>query len=309
MSAETKKYRLITRSDMDGLVCAVLLKELGMLETIKFVHPKDVQDGKIPVTGDDITTNLPYMAGAHLAFDHHFSETMRVQGSPANHIIEPNADSTARVLYNHFGGAKTFPRVPEALMAAVDKADSARFTLDEVLNPSDWVLLNFLMDPRTGLGRFKSFRISNYDLMMALVDYCRDHTIEQILALPDVRERVDLYVEMHEPFKEQIQRCGSVHDKLVVLDLRQEDVICAGNRFMVYALFPQCNISLHVLWGLHKQNTSFAVGRSIFDRSSTVNIGEMMLEYGGGGHAAAGTCQVDNDKADFIKKELISRLG
>ncbi|BCU05829.1 hypothetical protein [Allochromatium tepidum] len=144
--------------------------------------------------------------------------------------------------------------------------------------------------------------------MMDLIDYCKNHDIDQILALPDVRERVDLYFEQEEKCKEQIRRCATVHGNLVVLDLRGEETIWAGNRFIIYALFPQCNISIHVLWGVKQQNTVFATGKSIFDRSSKTNVGELMLEYGGGGHQAAGTCQVDNDRAEQVLGELIARI-
>ena len=303
-----QKYRLVTRSDFDGLVCAVLLKKLGMIDEIKFVHPKDMQDGKVPVTERDITTNLPYVEGVALAFDHHSSETLRV-GKRDNHVIDPQAASAARVVYRHYGGKERFPDIPEEMMEAVDKADSAQYSLDDILEPKGWTLLNYLMDARTGLGRFKNFRISNYDLMMKLIDLCLNHPVDEILAMPDVKERSDLYFEHQERFKEQLRRCGTVHRKLVVLDLRNEEVIYAGNRFMVYALYPQCNISIHVMWGLKKQNTVLATGKSILDRSSKTNVGEEMLEYGGGGHDAAGTCQIENDKADEVLAELITKIG
>lgn len=309
MSAEAKKYRLVTRSDFDGLVCAVLLKHLGMIEEILFVHPKDMQDGKIAVSDNDITTNLPYVAGVHLAFDHHLSETIRNTGERGNHIIHPEAPSAARVVYDYYGGDKAFPAEWADMMAAVDKGDAAQFNRDEVLDPHDWDLLNFLMDARTGLGRFREFRISNYQLMMDLINYCRNHTITQIMALPDVKERMDLYFEHSEKCKEQIQRCATIHGNLVVLDLRKEEVIFAGNRFIIYAMFPQTNISIHVLWGLKNQNTVFATGKSILNRSSNTNIGALMLEYGGGGHENAGTCQVANEKAEQVLQELISRIN
>ena len=308
MSAEKKKYGLVTRSDMDGLVCAVLLKQLDMIEEITFVHPKDVQDGKIIITENHITTNLPYTANAHLVFDHHASEMLRVKGEHNNHVIDPHAPSAARVVYNYYGGKKTFPNIPEDMMAAVDKADSGQFTLDDVLNPKGWELLSFLMDARTGLGRFKSFRISNYQLVMDLIDYCLDHNIDEILKLSDINERIELYFEHQAKSNEQIRRCASIHEKLVVLDLRHEEIIYPNNRFMIYALFPECNISIHMMWGLKKQNTVFACGKSIFNRTSKINIGKLMLEYGGGGHEAAGTCQVANDKAEDIRKELINRI-
>lgn len=308
MSAESK-YRLITRSDFDGLVCAVLLKHLNLIDDIKFVHPKDMQDGKVEVNEKDITTNLPYVHGVHLAFDHHYSETLRNPGERTNHIIHPEAPSAARVVYDHYGGRSAFPADWDEMMAAVDKGDAAQFNREEVLNPEKWDLLNFLMDARTGLGRFREFRISNYNLMMDLIDYCRNHRIEQIMELPDVKERVEIYQEHTAKCKEQIQRCSQLHGNLVVLDLRKEEVIFAGNRFVIYAMYPEINISIHVLWGLKQQNTVFATGKSILNRSSKTNIGALMLEYGGGGHENAGTCQVDNDKAEQVLATLIQRIN
>ncbi|BBL71253.1 exopolyphosphatase [Methylogaea oryzae] len=305
----TEKFRLITRSDFDGLVCAALLKEKGILDEILFVHPKDMQDGKVQVNERDITTNLPYVPGCHLAFDHHASETLRNETRASNHIIDPNAPSAARVVYDYYGGAATFPRISQAMMEAVDKADSAQFSKDEILKPDGWVLLNYLMDARTGLGRFRDFRVSNYQLMMELIDYCLEHDINDILKLPDVVERSQLYFQQEEQFKAQLQRCSTVYKNLVVLDLRGEEIIHAGNRFMIYALYPQCNISIHVLWGLKQQNTVFAIGKSILDRSSKTNVGELCLRHGGGGHQAAGTCQVDNDHAETVLLELIAKIN
>ncbi len=308
MSSTDQKYRLVTRSDFDGLVCAVLLKELNLINEIRFVHPKDMQDGKIDISDGDITTNLPYVNTAHLAFDHHESETIRNQDVEDNYIIDPKAPSAARVVYNYFGGPKKFATISLEMMEAVDKSDSAQFEHSEILDPQGWVLLSFLMDARTGLGRFKEFRISNYQLMMELIDYCRNHTIEEILQLPDVKERSDLYFEHQEKFNQQLKDCSTVYNSLVVLDLRDAETIYAGNRFTIYALYPNCNISIHVLWGLKKQNTVFAVGKSILNRTSNLNIGALMLEYGGGGHANAGTCQVENDTAEQVKQELIDRI-
>lgn len=303
-----QKYRLVTRSDFDGLVCAVLLKQLNLIDDIKFVHPKDMQDGVIEINSRDIVTNLPYVAEAHLVFDHHLSETLRNQDNQENHIIDAEAPSAARVVWEHYGGEETFPSSWIDMMEAVDKGDSAQFTRDEVLDSTGWNLLNFLMDARTGLGRFRNFRISNYNLMMDLIEYCKNHSIDEILQLPDVKERIDLYREHEVLFKEQIQRCATVHRNLVLLDLTGEETIYAGNRFMIYALFPQCNISIHKLWGFQKQNTVFATGKSIFDRSSKTNVGELMLKYGGGGHKAAGTCQIDNDRAEQVLSELIETI-
>ena len=303
--------RLVTRSDFDGLVCAMLLKELNLIEDIKFVHPKDVQDGKIEITSEDITTNLPFDERVGLAFDHHESELLRVDPEKAKgrFIIEGDAKSAARVVYNYYGGKDTFKRVSEEIMWAVDKGDSADFTKEEILDPQDWVLLNFLMDARTGLGRFHSFRISNYDLMMELIDYCLEHSIKDILKLPDVKERVDLYFEQQEKFKEQLSRCTKIYDKVAVVDLRNEDPIFSGNRFMIYAMYPEAEISVHVAWGFQKQNTAVMIGKSIINKNSRVNIGNLCLEYGGGGHANAGTCQRPNDTVDSELPTIIERLN
>ncbi|NJK34644.1 MAG: exopolyphosphatase [Oscillatoriales cyanobacterium SM2_2_1] len=303
-----KKYRLITRSDFDGVVSAVLLRELDLIDEIKFVHPKDMQDGKIEVSEQDITANLPYVPGVHLAFDHHFSESLRVFDTPDNHVIEASAPSAARVIYNYYGGRRKFAKVSQEMMAAVDQSDSAQFSLEEILHPQDWVLLSFLMDARTGLGRFREFTISNYQLMMNLIESCRHLSIGEILTLPDVQERVELYQDHAEKFKDQLRRCASVHEQLVTLELRSEEVIYAGNRFMVYALFPQCNLSMHVMWGVQKQNVVFAVGKSILNRTSPLNIGQLMLHHEGGGHANAGTCQIPCDRADEAKQELIEQI-
>ncbi|HAJ97155.1 MAG TPA: exopolyphosphatase [Ruminococcus sp.] len=303
--------RLVTRSDFDGLVCAMLLKELDIIGEIKFVHPKDVQDGKVELSENDITTNLPFDKRVGLAFDHHKSELIRNKREDyeGKYIIDGDAKSAARVVYDYYGGAETFKNVSEEIMTAVDKGDSADFTEDEILHPTDWVLMNFLMDARTGLGRFHDFRISNYALMMELIAYCVDHSIKDVLALPDVKERVDLYFEQQALFKAQLKRITKIVGKVAVIDLREETTIYAGNRFMVYAMYPETELSVHIAWGFHKQNTAVMIGKSIINKSSKFNIGELCLSYGGGGHANAGTCQLDNDKVDSELPVILDKLN
>ena len=308
---EQQKMRLVTRSDFDGLACAMMLKELNIIEEIKFVHPKDVQDGKIELSKNDITTNLPFDPRVGLAFDHHESEVDRLKATETGTklIIDPTARSAARVLYNYYGGKAKFQKISPELLDAVDKGDSADYTIDEILNPKGWVLLHYLMDPRTGLGRFRNFRISNYDLMMQLISYCMDHTIDEILELPDVKERVDLYFEQTEEFIAQLRRVAKVTGKVVVLDLREEEIIHAGNRFMIYALYPETQVSIHVTWGFQKQNTAVMIGKSIVNKGSDADIGAICLKYGGGGHRNAGTCQLDNDKVDAQLPDIIEALN
>ena len=304
------KMRLVTRSDFDGLVCAMLFRELDVIGDIKFVHPKDVQDGKVELSSNDITTNLPFDPRVGIAFDHHESELSRndMEAIKEQYICYV-AKSAARVVYDYYGGAETFKTVTTEIMEAVDKGDSADFTVDEILNPTGWVLMDFLMDARTGLGRFHDFRISNYDLMMELIDYCVNHTVDEVLALPDVKERVDMYFEQQELFKKQLQDVVKIEGKVAVIDLRPLDIIYTGNRFMVYAMWPEIETSVHVAWGFKKQNTAVMIGKSIVNKASKVDIGELCFCYGGGGHANAGTCQLDNDIVDKELPNIIAKLN
>ena len=305
------RMRLVTRSDFDGLVCAMILKFLKKVDDIKFVHPKDVQDGKIELNANDITTNLPYDPRVGLTFDHHESVMTRLKGADTagKLVIDPNARSAARVVYEYYGGKKVFPHIWDDLMEAVDKGDSADFTVDEILNPKEWVLMNFIMDARTGLGRFHDFRISNYELMMKLIDFCLEHSIDQITELPDVKERIDFYFKESDLFKEQLRRLARIEGKVVVLDLRNEEVIHAGNRFMIYALYPETEISVHIAWGFQKQNTAVMIGKSIVNRAADFDIGALCLKYGGGGHRNAGTCQLANDVVDKELPNIIAALN
>ena len=303
-----ERYRLVTRHDFDGLVCAVLFQELDMLNEVTFAHPADMQHGKVPISERDIIANLPFVPGAHMTFDHHLSETLRV-GPHESYIIDPDAPSAARVIFNHFGGASRFARVPAALMDAVDRSDSAQFTADDILHPQGWILLNFVLDPRTGLSHEAGFRVSDEELMRQLVDWCRDCSIDEILEKPDVKERIDVYRRQKTAFEEQIRRCAEVHKNLVVVDLRAENKVLPGNRFVVYALYPDCNISMQVIRCPDGQMTVFAIGKSILNRTSHTSVGALCLNYHGGGHEAAGTCRVPNDEADQARDELIRQIN
>ncbi len=301
--------RLLTRSDFDGLICAVLLKHVGMMDEWKFVHPKDVQDGLVQVTKDDILANVPYVPGVGMWFDHHSSEKERIRFDYKYEGASELKPSCARVIWDYFGGKEKFPELFQEMMEYVDKCDSGQLTREEVLEPKGWVLLSFIMDPRTGLGRYKDYRISNYNLMMKMVEWCGTLPIDEILAQPDVQERVNRYFKQNELFSEQLIKCTVIHKNLAVIDLREEDEIYTGNRFLVYSLFPDCNISMHVMWGREKQNVVFTVGHSIIKRTSKTDVGKLMLEYEGGGHERVGTCQIATPRAERIKKELIERVA
>ncbi|MEG0170003.1 MAG: exopolyphosphatase [Anaerorhabdus sp.] len=299
--------RLITRSDFDGLACAVLLKYKGIVDSWKFVHPKDLQDGIVEIGQDDCLANVPYVKGCGLWFDHHSSETER-NAYKGKYIGESRlCPSCAHVIYDYYGGAEAFPNF-EAILDAVDKVDSANLTIDEILHPKDWVLLGFIMDPRTGLGRFRNFRISNYQLMEDMITYCADHTIEDILGLPDVQERVELYWQQNDMFIKMVQEHTHIENKTVISDLRGVDPIYAGNRFLIYSLYPEANLSVWIVNGKGGLGCSAAVGYSVLNKTCTMDVGNLMLKYGGGGHKVVGTCQFTDEEMNTKLESLIDEI-
>lgn len=299
--------RLLTRSDFDGLACAALLKELGVIDSWKFVHPKDLQDGLVEATENDVLANVPYVKGAKLWFDHHSSESERLGKDVEFEGESRLEDSAARVIYEYYGGKARLPHF-ENMVQAVDKVDAAKLTRDEILNPEGWVLLGFIMDPRTGLGRFRNFRISNYELMENLIEACRSQDIEEILANPDVDERVQLYFEQDALFRQMIAEHTHTDGNVIITDLRSVEPIYTGNRFLIYSLYPEQNISMWIVDGRGKQNCPIAVGHSVLNRTSKTDVGALLLEYGGGGHRQVGTCQVPYDDADRVIGELTARI-
>lgn len=297
-----RKDRLVTRADFDGVVCGTLLKELEMVGSTLLAEPADMQAGRIAVGPDDITANLPYVKNVHLCFDHHVSELERV-GRQENLVIDPQAPSAARVIYDHFGGKRGFPQISEELMAAVDQADSAQYSEEDILAPTGWTLLNFLVDPATGIERTKTFSTPQDTFIIDLMTYCRHNPIDEILQLPDVLERVEAYSYDSEFAERQYKRCSQVEGKVVISDMRGEDQLIPVNRFLVYALYPECAVSIRVE-NTESGDVRVAAGKSVLDRSSKANIGSLMLGHGGGGHAAAGACRVDPAKVDEVVASL-----
>lgn len=301
--------RLFTRSDFDGLICAVLLKHVGLVDDYFFVHPKDVQDGKYDVTSNDVLANVPYLPGCGLWFDHHSSEQERL-GPQLEYTGSYKASpSCARVIWEYYGGHDTFPADFDEMMVAVDNCDSANLTVEDVEHPRGWYLLNYLVDPRTGLGRYRDYRISNYQLVMALVDYCRTMPIEQILELPDVQERITRYFEQDKVFRRMLQDCSTEHGSVVLVDFREQSEIYTGNRFTLYTMFPDATVSVQVMHGKQGQNVVITCGHSIINRTSKSDIGSLMLAHGGGGHRGVGTCQVSYEDADQTVQDIIRQLN
>lgn len=304
--------RLITRSDFDGLACAVLLVEAGIVDDFEFVHPKDLQDGLVKVGENDVLANVPWVQGCGLWFDHHSSEYERLE-ILGRHEFKGDSrivPSCARVIYDYYGGPETFAKFDRnGLMRAVDRCDSGQLTVEEIFEPSGWVLLSFVMDPRTGLGYHKDYRISNYSLMRDLIQYCRVMSPEHILQLPDIAERVTRYRAQESEYQRMIRENARVEQNVLVIDLMEVEDIKAGNRFKEYAMFPEQNISLRIFWGKRREYVVFTCGHSILNRSSTVNVGELMLRYGGGGHTRVGSCQVSVEVWQEVRDELIAAMA
>ena len=299
--------RLLTRSDFDGLACAALLKYLGVIDSWKFVHPKDIQDGLVDVTDNDVLANVPYAKGCKLWFDHHSSESERLGNDIEFEGASRIEDSAARVIFEYYGGKDRLPHF-DTMVRAVDKVDAAKLSREEILDPEGWVLLGFIMDPRTGLGRFRDFRISNYELMENLIDACAEQDIVEILGNPDVRERVNLYFEQDALFREMLAAYSRIDGNVLLTDLRGVETIYAGNRFLLYSLYPDQNASVWVVDGKGRQNCPIAVGHSVLNRTCKTDVGALMLKYGGGGHSQVGTCQVPYDEADKVIGEIVSAL-
>ena len=295
--------RLLTRSDFDGICCAVLLKELGLMDEMVYAHPKDLQDGKVPVSDNDILANVPYVPGCGLWFDHHSSEHERLELAASYQGCSKMAPSAARVICDYYGAEK-FSRFQE-MLEYVDKVDAGQLSEEEILNPQGWVLLGFICDPRTGLGYHKSYRISNLAFMNDLVEHIRSKGIEEILALPDCKERIELYLENDQKAREFLRQRSRVVGPVLITDGRGAAEIPPSNRFLVYSLYPETNISIRLIDGRAKEFVSISVGYSILNRSAIVDVGSLMLRYGGGGHQKVGTCQVPYDKADGVLHEIV----
>lgn len=299
--------RLVTRSDFDGLACGALLLEAGVIDHWQFAHPKDLQDGLVEINENDCLANVPYVEGCGMWFDHHSSEHERLELEGKYKGESRITPSCARIIYEYYGGRERFPNYDD-IMEAVDKVDSGNLTIDEVLNPTGWILVGFLMDPRTGLGRWRKFTISNYQLMEKLMVACKDKSTEEILEMPDVKERIEVYYEQTEKFKEMVKAHTRVEGNVIISDLRGVDPIYTGNRFMIYSLYPEQNISAWIVNGRGGMGCSAAVGYSILNKTCDVNVGSLMLKYNGGGHKKVGTCQFSNETMPTELPKMLDEL-
>ena len=299
--------RLITRADFDGLACGTILLELGIIDNWKFVHPRDIQEGKVEVNENDVLTNVPYAPGCGMWFDHHASEFDRIDPNVNVEGVRILSPSCARIVYDYYGGINRLPHLADMVEAA-DKVDAAQLSIEEITNPRGWILLGFIMDPRTGLGRSRQFSKGNFELMEDLMDACRDYSIEELLMLPDVAQRIEYYHQQSTDFRDMILKHSRTDGDAIVTDLRDVESIKTGNRFLLYSLFPEQNISVWIVDGF-TGNCSIAVGQSIVTRTSKVDVGTLCAKYGGGGHTKVGTCQVAYEDVDNIVEDMLTFIN
>ena len=293
--------RLVTRGDLDGLTCAVLITSCEDVDEIMLVHPQDITDRRLAITDDDIIANLPYQSGVGKWFDHHLL-THQSERPPAQFEGRYGlAPSAARMAYEYYLPKHPELKRHERLLAETDRLDAAQLTLDDVLDPRDYILLGYTLDPRTGLGAYQ-------DYFRSLVEAAKTKPIAEILARPDVDERVKRMRAQDAAFRETTQERSRVDGNVVFTDFRNEDPMPIGNRFLVYSLFPQANVSLRVHWGPSREHVAAAAGHSIFNRTSRTNVGELMARYGGGGHRGAGTCLLDAARAEAGIAEIIAAM-
>jgi hypothetical protein len=293
--------RLVTRGDLDGLTCAAIITSSEEIDEILLVHPQDVTDKRLAITQDDILANLPYQSGCGKWFDHHLlteSNERPPEKFEGRYGLSPSA---ARVVYEYYVARN--PRIQnyDRLLAETDRLDSAQLNIDDVLDPKDYILLGYTLDPRTGLGTYQ-------DYFLRLVNWVKTRPIEEILALPEVQRRVARIKEQDADFRQATVANSRLEGNVVFTDFREVRPIPVGNRFIVYTLFPRANISLRVHWGPSREHVAAAVGHSIFNRTSRTNVGMLMSTYGGGGHKGAGTCLLPAATAEARIAEMVATM-
>ncbi len=296
--------RLVTRGDLDGLTSAVIITMKEPIDEIALVHPQDITDKKVEIRSHDILANVPYHPNCGMWFDHHLL-TDSNEKPPANfkgrHRIAPSA---ARLVYEYY--LEKNPNDPELLRLSklvdeTDRLDAAQLTPEDVEHPRDYILLGYTIDSRTGLGMFE-------DYFKKLVQWLKSMPIEKVLEQPEVKERVNRIRNEQEEFRRLLKRNSFQLNNVVVTDLREVGRLPAGNRFLVYTLFPETNVSLRVHWGPSHNSVIAAVGHSIFNRTCRTSVGELMSRYGGGGHQGAGTCVLPLEKAADAIDEILFEL-
>lgn len=292
--------RLITRGDLDGLTSSVIITSNEKIDSVKLVHPQDITDQRIDVTKNDILANLPYDSRCGKWFDHHILTDNNPKPPEKFDGAYGLAPSAARLVYEYYGGERKMPQFKQ-LVAETDRLDSAQLTPKDVTDPKDYILLGYTIDNRTGLGAFE-------DYFLLLQDLLKSEPIEKIIQHPLVAQRWQKILADQVAFREATLKASKAEGNLVITDFREAASIPTGNRFLIYTLFPDVNVSLRIHWGPQRRFVVAAIGHSIFNRTCRTNVGELMGRYGGGGHRGAGTAPLPAEKADAQLKEIIAEL-
>ncbi|HEY6549462.1 MAG TPA: exopolyphosphatase [Vicinamibacteria bacterium] len=293
--------RLVTRADLDGLASAVLITASEKIDDILLVHPQDITDKKVPISPADILANLPYHPSCGKWFDHHLLTESNERPPERFEGRYGLAPSAARVVFEYYIEKNPFLKKYETFVAETDRLDAAQLTLDDVLDPQGYILLGYTLDPRTGLGAYQ-------DYFKKLVQWLHNKPVEEIMELPEVKERVDRMRAQDQAFREATEKCSRMDGNVVITDFRTLSPLPVGNRFLVYTLFPRANISLRVHWGPTRDHVSVAVGHSIFNRTSRTTVGTLMSRYGGGGHKGAGHCLLPAAQAEEKIAEMVATM-
>ena len=305
--------RLVTRADFDGLVCGALITKFESIDSYLFVEPKFMQDGLVEIRRSDIIANLPYHPNCTLWFDHHITNTTPDFPKP----IMPGkggfrlAPSAARVVCEYYtetaqlaeGAARlsflNSQRIVYLLQEA-DRIDAGKLTTEDVLNPQGYVLVSMTTDGK---------RAEDEPYWLRVIRLLRDATLEEVMKDAEVARRCQQVLDDQEKLRAILLERTTMKGNVIYCDLRGIKDIPDGNRFLIFTLFPQSNIQVKVEDDNQRENTTaISVGYNIFNPTSNVNVGELLKNYGGGGHKVVGSSRVPNDRAEQAIKEIVEAV-
>jgi nanoRNase/pAp phosphatase (c-di-AMP/oligoRNAs hydrolase) len=292
--------RLVTRGDLDGLTCAVLISLNEAVEDFLLAHPQDITDGRLDVQPTDILANLPYHPRCALWFDHHMHTATPAAPPPDFRGSFGEAPSAARLVYEYYGGEEKMPQLAD-VVRETDRLDSADLTAQDILAPAGYIQLGLTLDSRTGLGTFEDY----FFTLMALL--LRNTPVKEILAHPQVNKRCEVMAQEDAAFREALRDHSTVDGNVVITDFRDIDHPPIGNRFLVYALYPEVNVSVRLHWGPGREYPMLLVGHSVLNRTCRTNVGELCARYGGGGHRGAGSVPL-MDEPDQQVQLIVAEL-
>lgn len=291
--------RIVTRPDFDGIVCAVLLFEAENIDQdIFWTEPNEVQKKKISVSPDDIMANLPYMPGCGMWFDHHVSNQPDLDFKGAFEI----APSAAGVIYTYYRDRGRLDSRFDELVKNTDVIDSASLNMDQVRCPEKYPYILLSMT-------IKNHEYSDTAYWNRLVNLLRSNDIDSVIGDPEVQKRCAAVIEENHVYEKHLMTYTKIENRISITDFRSLEDVPDGNRFLSYSLFPETIASVKIRYSRpDKKHVQISIGHSIFNRQCRVNVGKLLAEYGGGGHAGAGGCTLDADSAQENILEMLEVL-